>query len=60
MESGAKKEHMSKCTTTRKKTRFPKASTAKIFELLEIDPSFSGISGDVDSGKSTYVNKGIV
>ena len=65
MVSGAKKEH-SKCTTARKKTRggkkpdSPKATTAKIIELFETDPSFSGISWGVDSGKSTYVNKYIV
>ena len=65
MVSGAKKEH-SKCTTARKKIRggkkpdSPKATTAKIIELFETDPSFSGISWDVDSGKSTYVNKYIV
>ena len=65
MVSGAKKEH-SKCTTARKKIRggkkpdSPKATTAKIIELFETDPSFSGISWGVDSGKSTYVNKYIV
>ena len=65
MVSEAKKEH-SKCTTARKKTRggkkpdSPKATTAKIIELFETDPSFSGISWGVDSGKSTYVNKYIV
>ena len=62
--SGAKKEH-SKCTTARKirggkKPDSPKATTAKIIELFETDPSFSGISWGVDSGKSTYVNKYIV
>lgn len=65
MVSGAKKEH-SKWTTARKKIRggkkpdSPKATTAKIIELFETDPSFSGISWGVDSGKSTYVNKYIV
>ena len=65
MVSGAKKEH-SKCTTARKKIRCgkkpdsPKATTAKIIELFETDPSFSGISWGVDSGKSSYVNKYIV
>ena len=65
MVSGAKKEH-SKCTTARKKTRggkkpdSPKATTAKVIEIFETDPSFSGISWGVDSGKSTYVNKYIV
>ena len=34
----------------------PKSTTAKIFDLFEKDPSFSGISGGVNSGKSTYVN----
>ena len=62
--SGAKKEH-SKCTTARKirggkKPDSPKATTAKIIELFETDPSFSSISWGVDSGKSTYVNKYIV
>ena len=62
--SGAKKEH-SKCTTARKirggkKPDSLKATTAKIIELFETDPSFSGISWGVDSGKSTYVNKYIV
>ena len=62
---GAKKEH-SKCTTTRKMTggeKKPdssKATTAKIIELFETEPSFSGVSGVVDSGKSTYVNKDLV
>ena len=65
MVSGAKKEH-SKWTTARKKIRggkkpdSPKATTAKIIELFETDPSFSSISWGVDSGKSTYVNKYIV
>ena len=62
--SGAKKEH-SKCTTARKirggkKPDSPKATTSKIIELFETDPSFSSISWGVDSGKSTYVNKYIV
>ena len=39
----------------RKKTRLPKTAkgtTVKIIQLFEDDPSFSGISGGIDSGKS--------
>lgn len=56
MVSGAKREH-NKCTTAVKKTgggkkpASPKATTAKIIELFETDPSFSGILGGIDSGK---------
>ena len=47
-------------TRGEKKPDSSKATTAKIIELFETDPSFSGISWGVDSGKSTYVNKYIV
>ena len=57
--SGAKKEH-SKCTTARKirggkKPDSPKATTAKIIELFETDPSFSSISWGVDSGTEVHL-----
>ena len=56
MLCGAKKEH-SKCATARKKNggrKKPdslKATTAKIIQLFETDPSFSSIWGSFDSGK---------
>ena len=43
-----------------KKPDSSKATTAKIIELFETEPSFSGVSWVVDSGKSTYVNKDLV
>ncbi|PFX12770.1 hypothetical protein AWC38_SpisGene23219 [Stylophora pistillata] len=60
--SGAKREH-NKCTTAIKKTgagkkpTSPLATTAKIIKLFETDPSFSSISGGIDSGKPLNVYK---
>ena len=57
MVSSARKEH-NKCTVSRNKTGggrkpdSPKGTTVKIIQLFEDDPSFSGISGGTDSGKS--------
>ena len=57
MVSSARKEH-SKRAVSRSKTGggrkpdSPKGTTVKIIQLFEDDPSFSGISGGIDSGKS--------
>ena len=52
--------HYKKDDRGEKKPDSSKATTAKIIEIFETEPSFSGISGVVDSGKSTYVNKDLV
>ena len=57
MVSSARKEH-NKCAVSRNKTGggrkpdSPKGMTVKIIQLFEDNPSFSGISGGIDSGKS--------
>ena len=57
MVSWARKEH-NKCAVSRNKTRggrkpdSPKGTTVKIIQLYEDGPSFSSISGGIDSGKS--------
>ena len=57
MVSSARKEH-NKCAVSRNKTGggripdSPKGKTVKIIQLFEDDPSFSAISGGIDSGKS--------
>ena len=56
MVSNAKKEH-NKISNDRKKTgggrkpNSPKGETLKIIDLFGDDPSFSGISGGIESGK---------
>ena len=57
MVSSARKEH-NKCAVSRNETGggrkpdSPKGTTVKIIQLFEDDPSFSGISCGIDSGKS--------
>ena len=59
MVSTAKKEH-NKCAAEKKKTGggkqpdSPKGTTVKIIEIFGDDPSFSGITGGIDSGKPLY------
>lgn len=56
MVSVAKKEH-NKCAVAKKKTGggkqpdSPKGATVKLIEIFGEDPSFSGITGGIDSGR---------
>ena len=60
MVSSAKKVH-SIIATDRQKTGggskpvSPKGETKKIIDLFEEDPSFSGITGGIESGKFTLL-----
>lgn len=61
MVSSPKKE-LNKCASSRKKTweerkpESPMGTTVKIIELFEKDPSFSGISGGIDSSREPRKN----